>query len=212
MKLIIFDLDGTLVDSMGYWRNLSTDFLKKMGLTLKREDEDYMTTLNLKLSTSFLIDKFNLDMSYDSLYNTFKEQIVDFYSNKVQLKDGALETLEFFKDKSYKVVIGTSTNKEFAKIPIEKYDLKKYIENIYTVESQTYAKNDPNFFKSICQENNILPEDAILVDDSVIALRNAKKAGLVTVGIYDENSKDTFSYIKAENPYSIIKLTELKNI
>lgn len=212
MKLIIFDLDGTLVDSMGYWRNLSNNFLKDLGLTIKREDEDYMTTLNLKLSTSFLIEHFKLKISYESLYNTFKEQIVDFYSNKVQLKDGAIDILEYFKYKSYKVVIGTSTNKEFAKIPVEKYDLKKYIENIYTVESQTYAKNDPNFFKSICQENNILPENSILVDDSIIALRNAKKAGLVTVGIYDENSKDTFFDIKKENPYTIKKLAELKNI
>ncbi len=65
-----------------------------------------------------------------------------------------------------------------------------------------------DFTKKIIDTKNSF----ILVDDSVIALRNAKKAGLVTVGIYDENSKDTFPYIKAENPYSIKKLTELKDI
>ena len=212
MKLAIFDLDGTLVDSMGYWRNIAKDFLNERDISISREVENHLTTLNLRLSLLFLIDYYKLNISFEEMYELFNKHIIDFYSNKVNLKDNALEILKYLKDTGLDLVIGTSTNLEYAQIPVKKYGFDKYIEDIYTVESQKCPKNDPNFYKQVCDIHNVSCNETLLIDDSYIALRNAKKSGLITIGIYDENSADTWTCIQKENPYSIKNLIELKNL
>ncbi len=212
MDLIIFDLDGTLVDSMSYWRNLTIDFLGARNLKISTEVLHFLNTYNLKLSIGFLKDYYKLRESFDQLYSEFDNRIIDFYSNKVKLKDGALEILKYFKERGLKIVLGTSTNEEYARIPLEKFGLKKYVEDINTVENIGTTKNKAEFFHILCKKYGILEKSSYLVDDSFIALRSAKEAGLVTIGIYDENSKDTWEDIKRENPHSIKNLLDLKNI
>ena len=75
-----------------------------------------------------------------------------------------------------------------------------------------HLKAEEKFYTSIVEELGERPEDVFLVDDSYLALRTGKKAGLEVIGIYDENSKDTWATIVSENKYSVNKLIELKNL
>ena len=212
MKAIIFDLDGTLVDSMKYWRSVSRDFMKTKGIDIEDEVQHKMTTMNLDASLKYLKDYYKLEESFEELMRDFSRTVEDFYRNKVEAKEGCLEILEYFKDQGMKVVIGTSTAAHFANIVIEKYGIDKFIDGLYTADSVGHLKAEEKFYTSIAEELEERPEDIFLVDDSYLALRTGKKAGIEVIGIYDENSKDTWPTILDENKYSVNKLIELKNL
>lgn len=212
MKAIIFDLDGTLVDSMKYWRSVSRDFMKTKGIDIEDAVQHKMTTMNLDASLKYLKDYYKLEESFEELMRDFSRTVEDFYRNKVEAKEGCLEILEYFKDQGMKVVIGTSTAAHFANIVIEKYGIDKFIDGLYTADSVGHLKAEEKFYTSIVEELGERPEDVFLVDDSYLALRTGKKAGLEVIGIYDENSKDTWPTIVSENKYSVNKLIELKNL
>lgn len=208
MKAIIFDLDGTLVDSMYYWRNLTRSFLKGKNLPLSTDLENTLTTMTLKESLVYLKDYYNLEDSFEDLFKDFSSNVIDFYTNKVLLKDFALETLQRVNQK-YTCVIGTSTADEYANIVIKKYGIDKYISKLFTSKNLEHSKEDPLFFEKIACDLKIDTHEIYLIDDSVLALRCAKSTGIKTIGIYDENSKTTWGDIVSENGYSINNLKEL---
>ena len=96
MKAIIFDLDGTLVDSMGYWRSVSRDFMKTKGIDIEDAVQHKMTTMNLDASLKYMKDYYKLEESFEELYRDFSRTVEDFYKNKVEAKEGSLEILKYF--------------------------------------------------------------------------------------------------------------------
>ena len=83
MRAIIFDLDGTLVDSMGYWRSVTRDFMKEKGIVVENHVQHKMTTMSLNTSLRYLKDYYNLSESFEELYAGFSYTVKDFYANKV---------------------------------------------------------------------------------------------------------------------------------
>ena len=96
MKAIIFDLDGTLVDSMKYWRSVSRDFMKTKGIDIEDAVQHKMTTMNLDASLKYLREYYKLEESFDELMKDFSKTVEDFYTNKVELKENSLEILKYF--------------------------------------------------------------------------------------------------------------------
>ena len=186
--------------------------MKTKGIDIEDEVQHKMTTMNLDASLRYLKDYYKLEESFEELMRDFSRTVEDFYRNKVETKEGCLEILEYFKDQGMKVVVGTSTAAHFANIVIEKYGIDKFIDGLYTADSVGHLKAEEKFYTSIAEELGERPEDVFLVDDSYLALRTGKKAGLEVIGIYDENSKDTWPTIVSENKNSVKRLLELKNL
>ena len=186
--------------------------MKTKGIDIEDAVQHKMTTMNLDASLKYMKDYYKLEESFEELFRDFSRTVEDFYRNKVEAKEGSLEILKYFKDKGMKVVIGTSTADHFANIVIRKHGIDKFIDGLYTADSVGHLKGEEEFYLSIADDLGEDPEEIFLVDDSYLALRTAKRAGLIGVGIYDENSKDTWPTIVDENKYSARKLIELKKL
>ena len=113
MKAAIFDLDGTLIDSMGMWRDLGRSFLERRGLAITKKVAEDMTTMSLKMNSHYLKETYNLKESTDEIYKEFKDIILNFYLNEVNEKEEAFNTIKKYKENGYDVVLGTATSDEF---------------------------------------------------------------------------------------------------
>lgn len=203
MKAAIFDLDGTLIDSMGMWRNLGKNFLEKREIEMTDEVANEMTTMSLNMSSVYLKEKFSLKESSQSIYKEFRETIMNFYLNEVEEKESAFDILKDYKEKGFDVVLGTATSDEFVEPVLERFNLKKYFDMVQTCDMVQIRKSDARYFDLISDKLNIDSKEIFLFDDAPHALNAAKNAGIVTVGVYDNESKQYWDEIVSNNNYAI---------
>lgn len=203
MKAVIFDLDGTLIDSMSMWKNLGKTFLEEKNLIMTDEVSQTMTTMSLTMSSKYLKEHYNLKDSPNAIYNYFKKVILEFYINQALPKEHSLETLQAYNDLGYDIVLGTATNYGFVEPLLERFDLMNSFKFVQTVDSVKTSKDNSKYFKIISDKLKISPNEIFLFDDARFALSAAKNIGIKTVAVYDKYSDDYWTDIKVENDYAI---------
>ncbi|EFI41578.1 MULTISPECIES: HAD family phosphatase [Peptoniphilus] len=208
MKAVIFDLDGTLIDSMPMWRDLGRDYLESLNIELEDKVAQKIATLSLKMNSVFLKEYYNLKDSAEKIYDDFKDLVMHFYLNEVKPKDDAFRVLEDFKKSGYDIVLGTATSTEFIEPLFNRFNIREYFNFVQTCDMVGIAKNDSEYFKLISKRLNHSPDEIFLFDDAPFALKAAKKAGLVTVGVYEQTCSEHWDEIKAKNDYHINSFRE----
>ncbi|RVU54014.1 HAD family hydrolase [Anaerosphaera multitolerans] len=203
MKAVVFDLDGTLIDSMDMWENLQKTFVEDKNLILTDEVSQTMATMSLNLSSAYLKEYYNLKDSAQDIYNYFKKIIINYYINEAKPKEDAFETVEAYNDLGYDVVLGTATNYEFIEPLLDRFDLKRHFKFVQTVHSIKTNKDNSKFFKLISDKLEVVPDKIFLFDDARFALNAAKDIGIKTVAVYDKYSEKFWNEIKTENDYAI---------
>ena len=212
MKSIIFDMDGTLADSMAMWRSLGIDYLKSHGVDITSEDAQEMTTQSLKMSSTYMKEKFNLSLTPDEIYNDMKHIAEDFYANDCKLKDGALEVLDAFYEEGIPMMLGTGTPEEFFDPFLKREDMFKYFGEIATCDGLNLKKDDPRFFLTCCEMAGFDPKETVLIDDAYFAIVAAKEAGLTTICMYDEANDNMLRELSLKSDLFISDLSVLKKI
>lgn len=208
MKAAIFDLDGTLIDSMGMWRNLGKDFLKRRDLEMTDQVANQMTTMSLKMNSNYLKEKFGLNETPDEIYKEFKDIIMDFYLNEVEEKEDAFKTIKEYKEKGYNVVLGTATSDEFVEPLLDRFNLTDVFDLIQTCDMVKIQKSNKDYFNLIAKKLEIDSKEIFLFDDAPFALKAAKESGIVTVGVYDNESSHFWDKIVQKNDYAIKSFKE----
>ncbi|CDZ75517.1 putative haloacid dehalogenase, IA family protein [Peptoniphilus sp. ING2-D1G] len=203
MKGIIFDLDGTLVDSMGMYRDIARNYLQTLGIKLDNEVAQKTTTMSLKMSVQYLVDYYKLGKSPEEVFDDYRKIVADFYENEVEMKDMALETVVKYYDKGYKLGLGTATNEKLLTHVFNRLDIKKYFDVIQTVDGVSTQKGDPKFFGIMAEKMGYAPEEILLFDDAPYALKSAKQCGMITCAVYDESAKSHWESSMELNDYSI---------
>ena len=111
-EAVIFDLDGTLVDSMGMWKEIDVDFLGRFGYTVPENLQKEIEGMSFSETAAYFQNRFSLPMSLDKIKACWNEMAMEQYSNKIRLKPGAEDFLKSLKQKQIRTGIATSNSRE----------------------------------------------------------------------------------------------------
>lgn len=179
-----FDFDGTLIDSMGMWRNLGRNFVESKGKEYTDAIHDQITTMSLKQSSAFFKRELELEESPEEIFNEMGAILLNGYSNNLPLKEGAMEAVEKAR-RLGPVVLATATNQELLMPALHRFQLDEAFDFIQTCDGVGIEKSDAAFYYALAERLNASPDEIILVDDAHYALAAAKEAGLYVVAVKD---------------------------
>ena len=207
-KGAIFDVDGTLLDSMPIWEDAAARFLAGLGIRAQEDLGDIMFRMSLDEGAVYLKNTYGLDMSVEEVKAGVLGVIRDFYVNQVQPKAGVREFLKELSSRRIPMYIATSSNREHIRAAFERLGLYEYFDGMITCEEAGAGKREPTIFLLAAQRMGLAPQDIFVFEDVIHAVRSAGSAGFVTVGVYDKASGPDNEAMRAE---SSIYLHSLEN-
>ena len=207
-KGAIFDVDGTLLDSMPIWEDAAARFLAGLGIRAQEGLGDIMFRMSLDEGAVYLKNTYGLDMSVEEVKAGVLGVIRDFYVNQVQPKAGVREFLKELSSRRIPMYIATSSNREHIRAAFERLGLYEYFDGMITCEEAGAGKREPTIFLLAAQRMGLAPQDIFVFEDVIHAVRSAGSAGFVTVGVYDKASEPDNEAMRAE---SSIYLHSLEN-
>ena len=189
IKGVIFDADGTLVDSMPMWKELDFNFLRKIG---EEPDESYTDTVNkmtLHEGVQYTIERYHLSMTEEEIIEMIRNMAQEFYDNEVKLKPYVKEFLEALSERGIPMAIATSSQKSFIFNALKRNGAEHYFQGIFTCAETGINKQFPDVFLRACDCLRLKPEEAWVVEDAYHAVMTAKKAGFKTLAVYDQSNE-----------------------
>ncbi|MBP3333487.1 MAG: HAD family phosphatase [Clostridia bacterium] len=190
----IFDMDGTLVDSLivwdFMWSEMGRMYLGDENFRPSREADKAVRTMILSDAMEYIHKLYSLGESGKELFNTANELIITFYKETVELKKGALELLEYLYKKGVKMCIASATATDLIEIALEHCKIRKYFSDILSCSEIGKGKDSPEIYLEALRCLDTPKESTWVFEDSFVALNTVSNIGLHTVGIYDKNNFD----------------------
>ena len=176
-KGAIFDVDGTLLDSMPIWEDAAARFLAGLGIRAQEGLGDIMFRMSLDEGAVYLKNTYGLDMSVEEVKAGVLGVIRDFYVNQVQPKAGVREFLKELSSRRIPMYIATSSNREHIRAAFERLGLYEYFDGMITCEEAGAGKREPTIFLLAAQRMGLAPQDIFVFEDVIHAVRSAGSAG-----------------------------------
>lgn len=229
-KVIIFDLDGTLIDSIGIWNDIDETLIKRIGDgTIDDVDIGLQRDLKLKEFSKFddayleycgfLKEKYNSNLSKEEIKKLRYEIADNYLKEKIDYKPDAERLLKYLKSKGFVLVIASTTNDHTIEIYknsnqniIQKANFEDIFTLIYSKGAVKELKPNPEIHNKVINELNVKKEDCIIIEDSLIGVEAANNAGIESVVIYDKYSDGNRKEINKLTQYQIKDFKEFLNL
>ena len=196
MKAYIFDLDGTLLDSMDVWKNIDIAFLKKRGIAVPDDYTDTVLSMSLPEAAAYTIKRFALTDSVDGLIREWNDMAEYAYGNTVQMKPHAKEFITALHESGAKLAIATG-------LPAKLYETTLYNHDIYdlfhvhcSTDEVDFGKSHPDIFIHTAKKLGVPHCDCVVFEDILAAIKSAKSIGMTVYGVYDKSSEADWEQIK----------------
>ena len=183
MKLL-FDLDGTLIDSNHIWQDIDRAFLEKRGFQLTDAYNEGVIYATFPLAAKFTKEFCHLPESCEEIMAEWMELAQDMYAH-VSVKPGVRAYLKQCRAEGRRMAVVTSSVPEHCHTALKNLDLEKYFERIIFAQQLGLEKKQPELWLAAAKENNVRPEDCTIFDDSLAACWGARAAKMRVVGVYD---------------------------
>ncbi len=210
-RAAIFDMDGTLLDSMGSWRALNAAFVRSRGIEPTAQQARDMESMSGMMVVHYFKDQFGIDCTFDELCDRACEAMEPVYGAGVPLKPGAYGYLRRLGERGVVRVLATATPARLALIGLNRAGLTGQLDYIYSTDMIGLSKSEPAFFDALCSQIGVAKEKCVMFEDAVYAMRGAREAGLMgVVGITDETNRTDRAEIYAVCDKVIDSYDELK--
>ena len=210
IKGAIFDIDGTLLDSMPIWENAGARYLATLGITAKPDLKERLDTLSLPEGALYMQKEYELSVSTEDILEGVNQVVKDFYYKEVAMKPGAYELIKHLKESGVKLIIATATDAKLAKAALARNGIWEEFIGMITCEEAGAGKTSPKVFELSRQKLQTKKEETWVFEDSLYAVRTAAEAGFPVCSIYDAYSAGNAEEIKKLSDIYVNDFSEIE--
>ncbi|MBQ8565952.1 MAG: HAD-IA family hydrolase [Clostridia bacterium] len=209
MKKLIFDFDGTLVDSMQGWADFIFDHLDNLHISYPDDIIKIVSPLGTRGAANYLID-LGVDSTVDDLLELMDSFALDEYTYRVPAKAHVIDKLKELKNAGYSLNILTACNHNLLDPCLKRLGIYDAFDNIWSCEEDlSMSKKEVELYTLVSKKLDSVCENCVFFDDNIGALTTAKKSGMITVGVFDATSDDLIDEIKSITDKYIYDFSEL---
>ena len=209
IKGAIFDVDGTLLDSMEIWEDVGVRYLNSIGIEAEPDLGTVLFTMSIQEGAAYVKEHYHLSQEPEEIEQGVLDIISNYYKKTALLKSGAKELLEKLDKHNIPMTVASSNNKKEIEMAFERLGIAKYFDRIFTCEEVGAGKTKPDIYLRAAEYLGTRPEETVVFEDVIHAIRTAKQAGFQVVGIYDETSKDDQEEVRREADWYCREWAEL---
>lgn len=182
MNYSIFDVDGTILDSMEVWNTLASQYVQSLGKVPEKNLDEIVSDMSLEQSATYLKNHYKINKQEERIISEILNFISDFYEYEVNLMPGFKESISHYDSIN---VIGTSCDEELVKIALNRLGVLNYFEDIITCSKVNKSKDDSDFYLACAQALKQRPEDIVVFEDADYCIDVARKVGFKVIKIKD---------------------------
>ena len=209
IKYAIFDMDGTLTDTMHIWDTGAGAFLMMRGIV--PHDFETFRKRGYVAGINYMIEEYNLPLTYDEVMAELIKILEYYYNNVATAKPGVKDFLQKMQDNGVKMCIASATNRYLVEACLRRNGILDYFSKIYSTHEDSKPKTDPEVFYMASDFMNA-EGDVWVFEDALYAIKTAKKAGFRVLAVEDYSAGEDRDEIKALADYYITDYNEIYNI
>ena len=202
-KAVIFDLDGTLVDSMWMWKAIDIEYLGKFGYDLPANLQKDIEGMSFSETAVYFKETFQIPDSLEEIKANWNRMAYDKYTKEVPLKNGAKEFLDHCKKSEIKMGIATSNSRELVEATLEALGIRDYFGCVMTSCDVAKGKPAPDVYLETAKILGVEPSKCLVFEDIEMGIMAGKNAGMEVCAVEDEFSMNQIETKKELADYYI---------
>ena len=197
MHYAIFDVDGTLLDSMFIWEEAVDRTLRQKGIVPEEGLIDAIMHMSMEEGAAYVKERYRLPESSEEILTGIVAVVEQFYREEAGFKKDVRALLDEFKNRNVKMVVATSGSAELAGAALERLGVRDYFLRIFSCGEIGAGKTQPDIFLKAAETLGSTPAETWVFEDAIHAVRTAKRCGFKVTAIYDESSKKDWEEIRS---------------
>lgn len=186
----IFDMDGTLLDSMQVWETAGEDYLRTLGCAPEEGVGELMKSMSLQQAALYCRERYALPLSVEEIMAGVNGRVEDFYRHQARLKPGAADLLRALDRRGVGMCLATATDLHLVEAALDRCGVRKYFSALFTCTQVGSGKDEPHIYRAALRHLGTGRTDTLVFEDALYAARTAREDGFVTVGVADPYEKN----------------------
>ena len=210
LQSAIFDMDGTLLDSMHIWNDVGPKTLRSMGIEPAPDLGPRLMLTTFRDGAALCKEEYRLSESVEEIMDLTKDRVRSFYEHEVQAKPGVEKFLSLLKMEGVWMYVATNTDRDLVEAALKHTGLEGYFRGILTCAEVGAGKKDsPEIYERAMRRLRGNKKDTVIFEDALHAIRTAKAAGFRVCGVYDPSAEADQEEIKSLSDYYIRSFEEM---
>ena len=190
IQAVIFDIDGTLVDSMRVWYDIDVEYFKLLGIPMPPTIQKDIEGMSFTETAIYFKETFHItEKTIEDIKLDWVRMAHEKYLYEIQPKPGAKEFIRFLKEKGIKTGCATSNDKNLALAALKPHGWLEKMDSVRTACEVNAGKPAPDIYLKVAEDLGVAPENCLVFEDIPNGMRAGKAAGMTVVGVEDESAK-----------------------